>query len=65
MNKLIVDSLQEKKYDDTFRYCFLLHRGPNDIEKGIVLHADHLYLLIKHSVQHVTISSVSFVLPTY
>ena len=30
-----------------------------------VLHVDHFYLLIKHSVLHVTISFVPFVLPTY
>ena len=33
MNQLIVESLQEKKYDEAFRYSFLLRRGPNDIEK--------------------------------
>ena len=31
----------------------------------IVLHVDHLYLLIKHLVQHVTISSVPFVQHIY
>ena len=30
-----MDSLEEKKYDDAFRYSFLLHRDPNDIEKGL------------------------------
>ena len=28
------------------------------------LHVDHFYLLMEHSIQHVTISSVPFVLPT-
>ena len=31
----------------------------------IVLHVDHLYVLIKHLVQHVAISFVPFVQPTY
>ena len=35
LNQLIIDSLQEKKYDDAFRYSFLLNRGPNDIKMGI------------------------------
>ena len=81
MNQLIIDSLQQNKYDEAFRYTFLLHRGPNDTEKFLdknwsdiyekkrknytVLHVDHFYLLIKHSVLHVTIFFVPFVLPTY
>ena len=35
LNQLIIDSLELKKYDDAFRYSFLLHRGPNDVEKGM------------------------------
>ena len=33
LNQLIIDSLQQNKYDEAFRYTFLLHRGPNDTEK--------------------------------
>ena len=35
LNQLIIDSLEEKKYDNAFSYSFLLHRGPNDLEKGM------------------------------
>ena len=35
LNQLIMESLEEKKYDDAFRYSFLLHRGPNDVENGM------------------------------
>ena len=35
LNQLIMEALQEKDYDDAFRYSFLLHRGPNDVENGM------------------------------
>ena len=35
LNQLIMDSLREQKYNDAFRFSFLLNRGPNDIETSI------------------------------
>ena len=35
LNQLIMESLREKKYNDAFRFSFLLNRGPNDIEMSI------------------------------
>ena len=35
LNQLIIESLQERKYDDAFKYSFLINRDPNDIEMGI------------------------------
>ena len=44
-----MDSLREKKYDDAFRFSFLLTRGPNDIEMGIDKNWSDIYSKQKES----------------
>ena len=43
LDQLIIESLENKKYDDAFRFSFLLHRGPNDIEIGFDKNWNEIY----------------------